>query len=126
MDKYADIRPYNDEEVPAALSRLLEDNDFIDVIAKHNAPGWLNSWPFIARPLVRSQLRRKWGKITTVEQVQQEVAALWPQVTTENLNDISDFRGFRTEFMQLFGFNVEGVDYDAEVDPNVALNNLLD
>ena len=37
-----------------------------------------------------------------------------------------DFRGFRTEFMQLFGFNVEGVDYDAEVDPNVALNNLLD
>ncbi|HAG93814.1 MAG: enoyl-[acyl-carrier-protein] reductase FabV [Pseudomonadales bacterium] len=59
-------------------------------------------------------------------EVQQEVAALWPQVTTENLNDISDFRGFRTEFMQLFGFNVEGVDYDAEVDPNVALNNLLD
>ncbi|MEL7478429.1 MAG: 1-acyl-sn-glycerol-3-phosphate acyltransferase, partial [Pseudomonadota bacterium] len=54
VDKYADIRPYNDDEVPAALSRLLEDNDFIDVIAKHNAPSWLNKWPFIARPLVRS------------------------------------------------------------------------
>lgn len=74
VDKYADIRPYNDDEVPAALSRLLEDNDFIDVIAKHNAPSWLNKWPFIARPLVRSQLRKKWGNIATVEQVQQEVA----------------------------------------------------
>lgn len=74
MDKYADIRPYNDDEVPAALARLLADNEFIDVIAKHNLPNWLSRWTFIARPLVRSQLRKKWGSVTTVEQVQNEVA----------------------------------------------------
>jgi enoyl-[acyl-carrier protein] reductase/trans-2-enoyl-CoA reductase (NAD+) len=44
--------------------------------------------------------------------VQQEVAALWPQVTTENLREISDFAGFQREFRGLFGFEVEGVDYD--------------
>ena len=59
-------------------------------------------------------------------EVQQQVEALWPQVTTENLNDISDFRGFRTGFMQLFGFNVEGVDYDADVEADVPMGHLVD
>jgi enoyl-[acyl-carrier protein] reductase/trans-2-enoyl-CoA reductase (NAD+) len=44
--------------------------------------------------------------------VQAEVAALWPQVTTENLRTASDFAGFQREFRGLFGFEVEGVDYE--------------
>lgn len=60
------------------------------------------------------------------DEVQKKVEALWPTVTTENLNDISDFRGFRNEFMQLFGFNVGSVDYDADIDVEVAINNLAD
>jgi enoyl-[acyl-carrier protein] reductase/trans-2-enoyl-CoA reductase (NAD+) len=44
--------------------------------------------------------------------VQAEVAALWPQVTTENLRAVSDFAGFQCEFRGLFGFEVEGVDYE--------------
>jgi enoyl-[acyl-carrier protein] reductase/trans-2-enoyl-CoA reductase (NAD+) len=44
--------------------------------------------------------------------VQAEVAALWPQVTTENLRSITDFAGFQREFRQLFGFEVDGVDYE--------------
>jgi len=44
--------------------------------------------------------------------VQAEVAALWPQVTTENLRTSSDFAGFQREFRGLFGFEVEGVDYE--------------
>ena len=58
-------------------------------------------------------------------EVQKQVEQLWPQVTTENLLEISDFTGFRTEFLQLFGFQVDGVDYDADVDVDVAVNNLL-
>jgi enoyl-[acyl-carrier protein] reductase/trans-2-enoyl-CoA reductase (NAD+) len=46
------------------------------------------------------------------DDVQSEVAALWPRVTTENLREISDFRGFQREFRGLFGFEVEGVDYE--------------
>ena len=46
------------------------------------------------------------------DDVQSEVAALWPQVTTENLREISGFNGFQREFRGLFGFEVEGVDYE--------------
>ncbi|MEQ8514631.1 MAG: bifunctional NADH-specific enoyl-ACP reductase/trans-2-enoyl-CoA reductase, partial [Chromatocurvus sp.] len=57
--------------------------------------------------------------------VQAEVADLWQQVTTENLHEVSDFAGYRREFLQLFGFEVEGVDYDADVDPVVPIPQLV-
>ncbi len=59
-------------------------------------------------------------------EVQSAVEKLWPQVTTENLNALADFRGFRAEFLKLFGFGVAGVDYDADVDADVMLDNLVD
>jgi enoyl-[acyl-carrier protein] reductase/trans-2-enoyl-CoA reductase (NAD+) len=57
------------------------------------------------------------------DDVQQEVAALWPQVTTENLREISDFDGFQLAFNQLFGFDVEGVDYEQPVETEIAIVN---
>ncbi len=57
--------------------------------------------------------------------VQQQVARLWEQVTTENLNELSDFAGYKTAFLQLFGFAVPGVDYEADVDPVVPIRNLV-
>lgn len=47
--------------------------------------------------------------------VQEAVAKLWPGVTTENLRDISDFEGYQREFLRLFGFGLDGVDYEADV-----------
>ena len=49
--------------------------------------------------------------------VQQEVKERWPVVTTENLSELGDLAGFRLDFLKIFGFGLEGVDYDAEVDP---------
>jgi enoyl-[acyl-carrier protein] reductase/trans-2-enoyl-CoA reductase (NAD+) len=51
--------------------------------------------------------------------VQAEVAALWPQVTTENLREITDFSGFQRDFRGLFGFEVDGVDYDRPVETDL-------
>jgi enoyl-[acyl-carrier protein] reductase/trans-2-enoyl-CoA reductase (NAD+) len=51
--------------------------------------------------------------------VQSEVSALWPQVTTENLRTVSDFAGFQREFRGLFGFEVEGVDYEQPAETNL-------
>jgi enoyl-[acyl-carrier protein] reductase/trans-2-enoyl-CoA reductase (NAD+) len=51
--------------------------------------------------------------------VQSAVAKLWTEVTTENLATISDIAGYRQEFLRLFGFGLAGVDYDAEVEPDV-------
>jgi enoyl-[acyl-carrier protein] reductase/trans-2-enoyl-CoA reductase (NAD+) len=54
-------------------------------------------------------------------EVQAEVAALWPTVTTENLPLISDITGYREEFLRLFGFGLPGVDYEADTNPELAL-----
>tara|TARA_B100000900_G_scaffold151846_1_gene128944 strand:+ start:642 stop:1832 length:1191 start_codon:yes stop_codon:yes gene_type:complete len=58
-------------------------------------------------------------------EVQAEVAGLWDLIDTDNLNDLSDFAGYRQEFLQLFGFEVDGVDYDADVDPAVTIAQLV-
>ena len=73
-DKFADIRPYNDDEVAASVARLLNDDAFISVIAEHNLPAWLRAIPFLGKALVKSKLRNKYGKFTTVDEVQQAVA----------------------------------------------------
>lgn len=52
--------------------------------------------------------------------VQKEVAAIWPSVTTENLRELSDFAGFQHEFRALFGFEVEGVDYSVPVETQLS------
>lgn len=54
--------------------------------------------------------------------VQAEVAALWPQVTTENLAALTDIVGYRAEFLKLFGFGVPGIDYEADINPHVELD----
>jgi enoyl-[acyl-carrier protein] reductase / trans-2-enoyl-CoA reductase (NAD+) len=49
------------------------------------------------------------------DEVQNKVKAIWPQVTTENLFELSDYQGYKNEFLKLFGFGVNGVDYEADV-----------
>ena len=49
------------------------------------------------------------------EDVQAEVQKLWDQVDSGNLEELGDMEGYRSEFLQLHGFAVEGIDYEAEV-----------
>ena len=51
--------------------------------------------------------------------IQQHCRHLWPQVTTENLSELSDYREYKEEFLKLFGFGVTGVDYDTDISPQV-------
>lgn len=55
------------------------------------------------------------------DDVQAEVARIWPQVTTENLAELTDIQGYRTEFLKMFGFGLPGIDYEAEVEPHVPM-----
>ncbi|WP_148252788.1 enoyl-ACP reductase FabV [Aidingimonas lacisalsi] len=56
------------------------------------------------------------------DDVQQACKQLWPQVTTDNLHTITDYAGYKHEFLKLFGFERDDVDYDADVDPVVAFD----
>jgi len=58
--------------------------------------------------------------------VQAKVAESWAKISTENLNQLTDFTGYKHEFLSLFGFGVAGVDYDQEVDSEVPIENLIE
>ena len=58
-------------------------------------------------------------------EVQAAVDALWSQISTETLRELSDYEGYRREFLQLFGFEVDGVDYEQDVDPFVTIDNVV-
>ena len=55
------------------------------------------------------------------EDVQEEVRRLWPLLHSDNLEELTDYAGYRREFLRLFGFEVDGVDYREDVDPEKAL-----
>ncbi|WP_091432113.1 enoyl-ACP reductase FabV [Flavobacterium degerlachei] len=57
--------------------------------------------------------------------VQEKVAQLWNEAVTENLSEISDLEGYRKDFYNLFGFDVEGVDYKAEADEMVNVSSIV-
>jgi len=54
-------------------------------------------------------------------EIQAAVAQTWPEVTTENLAGLTDIAGYRSEFLKLFGFGLDGVDYAAEVEPHIPM-----
>lgn len=56
--------------------------------------------------------------------IQQAVTEIWPQVTTENVEALTDIAGYRNDFYQLFGFNLPGIDYDKDIDPVVKIASL--
>lgn len=51
------------------------------------------------------------------DDVQQKIKELWPSVDSGNLLEITNFTEYQQEFLRLFGFGIDGVDYDQDIDP---------
>ena len=58
------------------------------------------------------------------DDVQAEVAKLWNNVTSENLAEISDIVGYRKDFFNLFGFEIDSIDYEKDANENVAVPSI--
>ena len=58
-------------------------------------------------------------------ETQAEVMRVWDSISTESLGRDADFEGYRAAFLQLFGFEVPGVDYDEDVDTLVDIPTLI-
>ena len=54
-------------------------------------------------------------------EVQAEVRAIWDEINTDNVYKLSDLNGYRHEFFKLFGFEVEGVEYEKEVEADLGM-----
>lgn len=77
---------------------------------------------YSANPRMDDASRFRVDELELSREVQSKVEAIWPQVTEENLFELTDFKGYKDEFLRLFGFGVKGVDYDAETSPLVKTN----
>ncbi|HIF9179133.1 TPA: enoyl-ACP reductase FabV [Photobacterium damselae] len=70
-------------------------------------------------PEVDDKNRLRLDDLELREDIQKHCRELWPNVTNENLRDVTDYQQYKVEFLKLFGFGLETVDYDADVNPFV-------
>jgi enoyl-[acyl-carrier protein] reductase / trans-2-enoyl-CoA reductase (NAD+) len=56
------------------------------------------------------------------DDVQAECNRLWAAVSNDNLFQLTDYAGYKHEFLKLFGFERSDVDYEAEVATEVSFN----
>lgn len=77
-----------------------------------------------ASPKLDDAKRIRLDDLELRDDVQAEVAAIWPLIQTENLEQLSDIDGYRKEFYQLFGFAMDQIDYAVDVDINVAIPSI--
>lgn len=61
-----------------------------------------------------------------LETVQNQVSELWPQASTESLPMIGDLIGYKNDFLSLFGFGHEGIDYSLDVNENLPITGLVE
>ncbi|ALO33765.1 trans-2-enoyl-CoA reductase [Colwellia sp. MT41] len=59
------------------------------------------------------------------DSVQQRVTDIWNSVDTDSIDELTDYVAYHQEFLKLFGFGIAGVDYDADVNQEIAINNLV-
>ncbi|WP_026376776.1 enoyl-ACP reductase FabV [Aestuariibacter salexigens] len=81
--------------------------------------GLFTSRLFAEQPELDEAGRLRMDGKETNDATQAKIKALWDQVTQENFHELSDYAGYHHEFLKLFGFDIDGVDYDADVDPQV-------
>ncbi len=58
------------------------------------------------------------------EDVQAQVSNLWDKATTESLVEIGDLAGYKQDFLNLFGFGFNGVDYGADANELVSVPSI--
>ncbi|OEY67596.1 1-acyl-sn-glycerol-3-phosphate acyltransferase [Marinobacter sp. X15-166B] len=86
MQEFDGIRPYSDEETTAAFTRLVQDPEFIDLIARFKSPRLSRWFPRLVRMRVKAWMHEKFGGLTRIDDIQAQlsshVAALVDKTTT--------------------------------------------
>jgi enoyl-[acyl-carrier protein] reductase / trans-2-enoyl-CoA reductase (NAD+) len=65
---------------------------------------------------VDDQNRLRLDDLELRDDIQTYCRDLWPQITTENLKALTDYVEYKEEFLKLFGFGIDGIDYEQDVD----------
>lgn len=76
-------------------------------------------------PRLDEEGRLRVDELEMLPEIQDKVTQLWDQVTSESIPTDTDFVGYKREFLNLFGFEIDGVDYEADVSTLVEIKNLV-
>lgn len=74
-DRFSDIRPYNDDEIQPAIQRVINSDEFIDAIVCFRFSKIAKFTGFLLKPLLRRYFLYKWGKISSIDEMQQVVGS---------------------------------------------------
>lgn len=72
-----------------------------------------------AAPAVDDNNRLRLDDLELRDDIQTHCKELWPTITNDNLRELTDYQEYKDEFLKLFGFGIDGIDYDADVNPVV-------
>lgn len=56
--------------------------------------------------------------------VQNKISEIWNNISDDTIGECADLDGYRTDFNRLFGFDAEGVDYEADTDTATGIESL--
>ena len=104
MTDIPDIEPYNDQDVPQVIERLIRDDEFIKVIGQLKFKGWYPPLSLFLKPRIRAFLRNQAKGVQTVEHFQDLVAPQLAKVlasTTEKFT-VSGLENLNPEQAYLF------------------------
>lgn len=99
------------------LFRVMKEQGLHEQIIEHIYRLFATQLARGAAPNLDPEGRIRLDDVELSAPVQDEVKRRWPLVTTDNLGELADLPGFRSDFLKIFGFGIDGVDYDAEQDP---------
>lgn len=88
-DLFADIRPYHDDEVPAALERLMNDDELLAAIAHFRFPRLSRLMGGLLKPMIRRALHKRWAQVRSVRDVQTEVAHFMEQMIASTTQGVT-------------------------------------
>ena len=89
MSEFDAIRPYDDSEVSAVLTRLINDNEFLDAILRFKLAKPLAAFGFAFRGLVKSKLKKQTANIHSVADFQAQIESYLVKVINDTVTDLS-------------------------------------
>ena len=89
MDRFADIRPYRDSEVGVVISRLLEDVDFLDTVARFSWPRLATYLPAVLRFVIKKRLRQQTRAVDSVPSMQAVIAKYMEKIVKETTTSLT-------------------------------------
>lgn len=103
----------------ALLFKVMKEQGCHEDIISHIHRMFLTQLSRGVEPRFDDEGRIRLDNVELSAEVQAEVQRRWPLVVTENLEELGDLTGFREEFLKIFGFGFDGVDYEEDIDPTL-------